>query len=81
MNEIQMEDDYMQGLKDAENGLLHRSGMSKYYDRGYSVGYANSAMADHNINQSWEKPEIKDLSFEEGRDKFQKAKEFNDVKK
>ena len=81
MNEIQMEDDYMQGLKDAENGLLHRSGMSKYYDRGYSVGYANSAMADHNIMQPWEKPEIKDLSFEEGRDKFQKAKELNDVKK
>ena len=75
-----MEDDYMQGLKDAENGLLHRSGMSKYYDRGYSVGYANSAMADHNTKQHWEKPEIKDLSIKNGRYKFQKAKEFNDAK-
>lgn len=79
-NESRLDDDFMQGILDCEKGIEHKSNMSEMYNEGYRQAYSQMQIDDANCNQIWQKPEIKDLSLEEGGDKFQKAKEFNDVK-
>ena len=80
-NESRLDDDFMQGILDCEKGIEHKSNMSEMYNEGYRQAYSQMQIDDANCKQIWQKPEIKDLSFEEGKDKLQKAKELNHVKK
>ena len=79
-NESRLDDDFMQGILDCEKGIEHKSNMSEMYNEGYRQAYSQMQIDDANCNQIWQKPQIRDLSFAEGREKFQRAKELNDVK-
>lgn len=79
-DESGLDHDFMHGILDCEKGIEHKPNMSEMYDEGYRQAYSQMQVDDANCKQIWQKPEIKDLSPEEGRYKFQKAKEFNDAK-